>query len=340
MRVRRFGSSGPAKTTWMSATLEVSFLDTRDRRNDGAHQVAQVAMTWDVPPDLDEDARLHLERLRDARRPVEVLSPPKKAARAEWLSREVVEGHRPGTLSLVVCNTIAFAQEVFTSLATDVPTILLTSRFRGVDRHAAESRLARFEDRRKAAKAAHVEGDPGLICVSTQVVEAGVDVSAHRLWSEAAPWPSVVQRLGRMNRDGRDNDARACFLLPDRGPKGSDRIGPYAADEVRRGNALVTELARLSVTSTYREAMSALTKGVQAESVTEAVAPKRMPLPRAADVYGLFSTEPDVFGGFTDISEFVRSPDPVDNAHGGRGELWRHFRDEVVRTAKVQFARG
>ncbi|NJK45074.1 MAG: hypothetical protein HC933_13010 [Pleurocapsa sp. SU_196_0] len=35
--------------------------------------------------------------------------------------------------------------------------------------------------------------------VSTQVIEAGVDISAHRLWSELAPWPSMLQRLGRLN---------------------------------------------------------------------------------------------------------------------------------------------
>lgn len=310
MRTRRFGTIGPAKTTWMSATMGTSFLDTRDRRDDDLDDIAPVAMGWEIPPDLDEDAGKHLERLRDARRVVELVIPPKKAPRAEWLAREVVEGHQDGTLSLVVCNTVSFAQEVFTAIATDVPTVLLTSRFRGADRDEAELRLSDFENRRKATKTAGIDADPGLICVSTQVVEAGVDISAHRLWSEAAPWPSVVQRLGRMNRDGRDNDARACFLPPDRVPKGSDRIGPYAVDEVRTGSTLVEDLACLSMDSTFRESMSALAEGPHAEAITAALAPKRMPLPRAADVHGLFSTEPDVFGGFTDVSEFVRSPDP------------------------------
>lgn len=310
MRTRRYGAVGPARTTWMSATLGASFLNTRDRRDDGVHEIAPLAMSWDLPPELDEDAREHMQRLRDAQRVVEVASVPKKPPRADWLAQQVVAAHRPGTLSLVICNTVTFAQDVFTSLATDVPAILLTSRFRGADREEAERRLDGFEGRRKAAKTACIDGDPGLICVSTQVVEAGVDVSAHRLWSEAAPWPSVVQRLGRMNRDGRDNDARACFLPPDRPRKGSDRIGPYAAAEVRGGSEIVEELARLSGNSTFRDAMSSLAGGLHSEAVTEALAPKPMPLPRAADVHGLFSTEPDVFGGFTDVSEFVRSPDP------------------------------
>jgi CRISPR-associated endonuclease/helicase Cas3 len=310
VRSCRFGTIGPTKTTWMSATLDTSFLDTRDRRDDGVHQIPPVRMAWEIPREFDEDARRHMQRLRDARRSVEVRIPPKKAARTEWLAGRVVEAHQPGTLSLVVCNTVTVAQQVFRSLETEVPKILLTSRFRGVDRSTSESRLTEFEERRKAARTVRVDEDPGLICVSTQVVEAGVDVSAHRLWSEAAPWPSVVQRLGRMNRDGRDNDAHACFLPPDRITKGSDRIGPYPAGEVQRGGKLVAELARLSVTSTYHEAIAALGDGPKSASIAEALAPQKMPHPRAADIHGLFSSEPDVFGGFTDISEFVRSPDP------------------------------
>ena len=41
-----------------------------------------------------------------------------------------------------------------------------------------------------------------LIAVCTQVIEAGVDISARTMWTEVAPWPSLVQRLGRLNRFG------------------------------------------------------------------------------------------------------------------------------------------
>jgi CRISPR-associated endonuclease/helicase Cas3 len=44
--------------------------------------------------------------------------------------------------------------------------------------------------------------------------------------------------------------------------------------------------------------------------VREALQPKPSPLPRALDVHGLFSTERDVYGGFTDVSAFVRGTDP------------------------------
>src|SRR5207248_954397 len=114
--------------------------------------------------------------------------------------------HTPGTLSLVVCNSVRIAQALYrrtSALVGSDDVILLTSRFRRSDRDAHTKRLMVFEEQRKATNKG--SGDdtlpdlPGLICVSTQVIEAGVDISARRLWLEAAPWPSVLQRLGRLN---------------------------------------------------------------------------------------------------------------------------------------------
>jgi CRISPR-associated endonuclease/helicase Cas3 len=66
------------------------------------------------------------------------------------------------------------------------------------------------------------------------VVEAGFDLSAARLWSEIATWPSVIQRLGRLNREGKQPEASGSFWMPkaDDSNKGdaspnAKRIGPY-----------------------------------------------------------------------------------------------------------------
>ena len=40
----------------------------------------------------------------------------------------------------------------------------------------------------------------GRIVVATQAVEAGVDISAAVMFTEIAPWSSMVQRFGRTNR--------------------------------------------------------------------------------------------------------------------------------------------
>ena len=94
------------------------------------------------------------------------------------------------------------------------------------DRARHEQRLIDFDAQRKAGTLP--KDDPGLICVSTQVIEAGVDISAHHLFTELAPWPSMLQRLGRLNRKGDDQDAQAwVWETPKEGGNGRvERIGP------------------------------------------------------------------------------------------------------------------
>jgi hypothetical protein len=81
--------------------------------------------------------------------------------------------------------------------------VLLHSRFRPPERSAQ-------------LDAALADPDPstGTIVVTTQVLEAGVDVSSSTLFTEAGPWSSVVQRAGRCNRDGQVEDARLLWAEP------------------------------------------------------------------------------------------------------------------------------
>ena len=50
------------------------------------------------------------------------------------------------------------------------------------------------------------------ILVATQVVEAGVDISARTLVMELAPWASLVQRMGRCNRTGDDCPGQVFWI--------------------------------------------------------------------------------------------------------------------------------
>lgn len=295
MRAKRFPTLFGCQTTWMSATIGTSFLETRDRR--------EAEMGVPQPLGITKADESKAGTRLGATRPIQELRRGGQANSAEEeVARCVVKEHGKGTLSLVVCNTVATAQAVFRALPAHYPKILLTSRFRPRDRSASEERLYRFEQRRKeaAARNERVEGE-GFICVSTQVVEAGVDVSAHRLWFEAAPWPAIIQRLGRLNRDGLDDEARAYYWAAPQ-----KQGGPYDPDDVDRGLKLLRELARLSERRSARKALQLVRAGDHAKLAREALEPKASPLPRASDVYALFSTDPDLHGGFTDVSPFVR----------------------------------
>ena len=243
----------------------------------------------------------------------------RRSAFAEALAEAVVSEHRESTLSLVVCNTVLAAQQAYEAVirkyngASDV--VLLTSHFRAQDRKSNQRKLLSFEAVRKCSTKDRSVSVTGLICVSTQVIEAGVDISARRLWSEVAPWPSTIQRLGRLNRDGEMNgDAHAYFWeRPEISTRGVQRVGPYEAEAVKLGKQLVHALVAVHQTDDVPSAHDALAKLSAADEtkgwVEEALTPRMEPCPRAIDVHGLFSTEPDVFGGFTDVSPFVRSRD-------------------------------
>ncbi|MDZ4258400.1 MAG: DEAD/DEAH box helicase, partial [Gemmatimonadales bacterium] len=324
MRRKRFPSLKPCLTSWMSATVGTSFLSTTDRKRDGLDEPSANQEEFEGKLQAALDTDKGLDWWREAKRPTEWWQPTASDARTtgakkrgaatsgavtpEAIANAVTEKHAAGTLSLVICNTVDMAREVFRALS---PThkVLLTSRFRREDRACHEQRLLDFDANRKAGKLP--KGDPGLICVSTQVIEAGVDISAHRLWTELAPWPSMLQRLGRLNRKGEDQGARAWVWETPKegGNKKLERIGPYESADIERAKKLVEAFVPLSQSKAFSEAITELNTNKQRE-VSGALQPRPSPLPRALDVHGLFSTERDVHGGFTDVSAFVRGTDP------------------------------
>ncbi|MCG3109172.1 CRISPR-associated helicase Cas3 [Metallosphaera sp. J1] len=87
------------------------------------------------------------------------------------------------------------------------------------------------EDRRR-----RVEGlrDAKLV-ISTQVIEAGVDVSFDVLYTEAAPIPSMVQRAGRVARYGGEGE---IHILPFSGKV-------YDREEVEKGVEIVEKERKL-----------------------------------------------------------------------------------------------
>jgi CRISPR-associated endonuclease/helicase Cas3 len=318
MRTKRFPSLKPCPTTWMSATVGTSFLETTDRRREDMGEPSPEQHQFDALLDGALKSDHGLSWWREATRPIDWWKPERHSASTQLkkagavlsaaIAEAVVREHRQGTLSLVICNTVDAARELFRALRVS-HKVVLTSRFRREDRARHEQRLLDFDADRRAGRLQ--SDDPGLICVSTQVIEAGVDISAHRLWTELAPWPSMLQRLGRLNRTGDDQEARAwVWETPkESGVKKSERIGPYEAGDIERAKTLVTAFAPLSQAKPFGEAIAELNAKCQQE-VTDALRPKPSPMPRALDIHGLFSTERDVHGGFTDISAFVRAIDP------------------------------
>ena len=123
--------------------------------------------------------------------------------------------------------------------------------------------------------------------VSTQVLEAGVDLSAALLFTEAAPWPSIVQRAGRCNRDGSQDDARLLWAKPPKDP-------PYEEADVSASVAGLRSLAGEAVT----------TAGLQSLDVH--TLSRITPIIRRRDLIDLFDTTPDLSGNDVDVARFIR----------------------------------
>ena len=105
----------------------------------------------------------------------------------------------PDGVALVVVNTIRRAQQLGRELGAilgDENVLVLHSRFYADDRQEIERQLdawmGKDADRRGASR----------VLVATQVVEAGLDISAGLLFSEWAPANALVQRWGRCARWG------------------------------------------------------------------------------------------------------------------------------------------
>lgn len=123
------------------------------------------------------------------------------------LDAHAVACERGAGASLVVCNTVAQAQEMYTRLRETLETsgalaqtrlCLLHSRFTQGDRQKKRDELEKWLGT-CSWRAGRYLG-PSTIIVATQVVEVGLNISAGVLHTELAPANSVIQRAGRCAR--------------------------------------------------------------------------------------------------------------------------------------------
>ncbi len=270
-RAGSWATAEPLGLTCMSATVSPVLLDTVDN---------PMPPTSDVLRIEPHERIGTLARRLDARRTIRGLDGEPGDRRS--LAAAVREQHRPGTLTLVVANTVDTAREVYSALR-DMPAelTLLHSRFRGVEREALIRRLT------------DEPGEVDHVVVATQVVEAGVDINASVLITEAAPWPSVVQRAGRCNRTGEVVNAQLWWLPP-------ATPAPYEKADVTAAAAALTALEGEAITS----------EDMLARDVATTDAP--VSVIRRPDLLTLFDTAPDLSGADIDIAPYVRDADDLD----------------------------
>ena len=283
----------PCFTWWMSATLQRAWLEkspetTRlvEQLDQNTHRIQPIDRTgdlWDVSKPLE-------------RKPFD---------KPKALAHEISQCHRASGCgkdgpTLVVLNTVKLAVEVWKALGrdrdlkqADTDIRLVHSRFRPHERRTWRETFLN----RGACGA-----ETNRIIVATQVVEAGVDISASLLVTELAPWPSLVQRFGRCARWG----GTGQVLIADFQHDTDKKAAPYAVDELNAARDACDALQDVGPTHLERF-----------EEEHQTLLPRLYPyepqhLLLRHEVDELFDTSPDLSGADIDISRFIRSGEERD----------------------------
>lgn len=286
-------SAHGCRSIWMSATMRPDWLATVDFK----HHLPRLHSLKLEAVDLQNvvvQERVH------AKKPLRKVSA--RMGDPSAIAKAVRATHKPATLTIVVVNTVKRACELFEALEkskpkkeADAKLVLLHSRFRALDRKA------------RMADVIATPTGAGSIIVSTQVIEAGVDIDAATLFTELAPWSSLVQRFGRCNRVGKQNDTASIQWvdLPSKKPEDSAR--PYELASLEVARAHLAELKDVGLLELATAELALDDVGRQGLFPCE-----QMHVIRRKDLVDLFDTTPDLAGNDIDIDRYVREIEETD----------------------------
>ncbi|MBI5329416.1 MAG: CRISPR-associated helicase Cas3' [Betaproteobacteria bacterium] len=292
--------SQPSRTLWVSATLNPDWLATVDFR---PHMEGLKAVTLDEAECQLPEVHRRIQAPKRLQAAQTALASATDKQYLPNLAREVLSAHQPGSTTLVIVNRVDRAQGLHQALAAllkgdALPALmLLHARFRPAERRQIEARL-----RDKPPM-------QGRILIATQAIEAGVDLTSRTLFTELAPWPSLVQRFGRCNRYGEVEegaDIRWIDLTDDKA------AAPYTPEALAA--------ARVKLQGLESATPAAL-------PITDEAAPLYSVL-RRRDFLDLFNTDPDLSGFDVDVSDYIRDSDTPPLA-----VFWRDFVGEPDKEA-------
>lgn len=273
------GVVAPSSSIWMSATLNPDWLRSVDFKRSFPNPSAFTLN--------EKDRSTDTVRLRTASNKL-VTKADVPFSDIGKLASFTLSKHEKGTLTLVVVNTVKRAQELYSKIERlrkgTIDTCLVHSRFRPPERKAAIEKLLK------------PISETGRICISTQVVEAGVDISCKTLITDPAPWGSLVQRFGRNNRNGEYTVSNIFWLNPQN--KITKIQGPYDEEAIRKSMDILEGM----------EGQSASPDNLP--EVSEQYEP--LHVLRRKDILDLFDTSSDLSGFDVDVSRFIREANDRD----------------------------
>lgn len=177
---------------------------------DGLAQVTEI---------IDDPAELTAKLKR-----VQLVLPDKGASRSEWT--EIAQKLQQHTQVLCIVNTRRNCRDLHALMPAG--TIQLSALMCGEERSAI---IKNIKDKLKT-------GEP-IRVISTQLVEAGVDIDFPVVFRAMAGLDSIAQAAGRCNREGKLDGTGQVFVFnpPKSAPSGLLRKGEDACQEIIRNHS-------------------------------------------------------------------------------------------------------
>jgi CRISPR-associated endonuclease/helicase Cas3 len=131
------------------------------------------------------------------------------------LKNFVLKKHQNSTL--VIVNTKAAAKELYIELKNEGVNVLhLSTNMCSAHREKVIEELRSNLPKKENGK--YTKGKP-VICISTQLIEAGVNISTECVIRSLAGWDSILQAAGRCNRHGEFDEIKDVYVVNIRGEK-------------------------------------------------------------------------------------------------------------------------
>jgi CRISPR-associated endonuclease/helicase Cas3 len=202
---------------------------------------------------------------------------------------KALEAYEEDKKIILILNTVDRAVSTYKKIKKKTDScVLLHSRFRPHEKQQLKEKM---------------ESDECKIIVSTQVIEAGVDISSDVLITEVSPWSSLVQRFGRCNRRGESEEAKIYWM-------DVKKALPYESEDVDDAKDKLNHID------------SAAVKNIESVPLEK---PEYRHVLRDSDIVDLFDTTSDLTGNEVDVSHFIREGDERDF-----NVFWRDFSKEDI----------
>mgnify|MGYP000660356690 CR=1 FL=1 len=224
MALERIAIDSETKLILMSATIPESLK--RVLRRDTGEKVELIEFKEDSDKEFINERRgkkydVHIEKLDEENKFVVMMN---------WMEENTDDFKR----RIVVFNTVKDAVDFYNLVSKNYENvILLHSRF------SMEDRANKVNEMRK------VIGEEEYLVISTQVIEAGVDVSSDLFITEIAPPNSLIQRLGRFLRYDNEEEGRIYIWYEDLPREDQERYKVYDLDLVNRTLEKLKEMGNI-----------------------------------------------------------------------------------------------